>query len=441
MSSRAEPRQIAARMVKALRDAGHVAYFAGGCVRDELLGQTPQDYDIATDAWPQHVRKIFRHTREVGASFGVVLVRERGVSVEVATFREEGEYSDRRRPDHVRYADAPSDARRRDFTINALFLDPLERGGEAFDTAGPPFPVEGRVIDYVNGVNDLRKRVLRAVGDPEKRLAEDHLRALRAVRFTARLGFSMDPPTGEAVRRHATELAGVSRERIGQELRRMLSHPTRVEAALLMERLGLDAPALGEPAFADASPAEALPTLAALPMQAGYISSQAAWELDRLDARAGEPADALRLDSELGAIVARLRAAVCLANDERDLLRWIFSGLVTLLRDWDGLGVAPQKRIAASRWFADALCILEARDSERAGRIRRRVDELQAIGDGLAPAPLISGDELLAMGIPPGPALGSLLDSLYDAQLEGRICDREQALRMATELQQPPQDV
>ena len=181
-------RQAATWIVRTLHDAGHIAYFAGGCVRDGLLGLHPTDFDIATDAPPQRVQGLFKRTAEVGAAFGVVLVhvtpeemgapggRRDAVSVEVATFRSDGPYTDARRPDVVHFSDPQSDARRRDFTINALFLDPLQPADEATRSVGAP-DLQGRVIDYVGGVADLKGRVLRAVGDPEKRLAEDHLRA------------------------------------------------------------------------------------------------------------------------------------------------------------------------------------------------------------------------------------------------------------------------
>src|SRR5690606_11510087 len=176
-------------------------------------------------------------------AFGVVLVHLHGCSVEVATFRSEGAYSDARRPDVVHFSDPPTDAARRDFTINALFLDPLASKDSA--------AVEGHVVDYVGGLADLRAGIVRAVGDPDTRLAEDHLRALRAVRFTARLGFSLDPGTAAAIRRHAMQLRGVSRERIGEEIRRMLTHPTRGAAIELLQELGLDAPVLLEAGESD----------------------------------------------------------------------------------------------------------------------------------------------------------------------------------------------
>ncbi|MEO1128103.1 MAG: CCA tRNA nucleotidyltransferase [Planctomycetota bacterium] len=240
-------REAATEIVRRLTEAGHVAYFAGGCVRDELLGRAPEDYDVATDAPPERISALFRRTREVGRAFGVVLVRKNQIWVEVATFRVEHGYSDGRRPDAVTFCNAEQDALRRDFTINALFIDPLDTG----DRPG------GRVIDHVQGLADLDARMVRAVGDPEARLAEDNLRALRAVRFASRLRFALDVGTAEAVRRHATELAGVSRERIGDELRRMFGHAQRADAASYMHALGLDGPTLDEPAMGDV-PLEAM---------------------------------------------------------------------------------------------------------------------------------------------------------------------------------------
>jgi len=218
-----QAREAAAAIVRALRDKGFTAYLAGGCVRDELLGLEPIDFDVATDARPDAVQALFRRTAAVGASFGVVLVKERGVTVEVASFRSDGPYTDKRRPDHVEFSDAEHDAQRRDFTINALFLDPFH-GGPALRAGRASYGSESRttttgaesrttesgsesratesgsesrttsesgVLDFVGGLTDLRAGVVRAVGDPEKRLAEDHLRALRAVRFAARYGFEI----------------------------------------------------------------------------------------------------------------------------------------------------------------------------------------------------------------------------------------------------------
>ena len=213
-------RTAALSIIQTLRDAGHVALLAGGCVRDRLLGEDPKDYDVATDAPPERVRTLFKRTRAVGEAFGVVLVdlKRDGQrrTIEVATFRTEGVYSDGRRPDAVEYSDAKHDAQRRDFTVNGLFEDPACEHVDA-DAEG--------IIDYVGGRADLKARVIRAVGDPEKRFGEDYLRLLRAPRFAARLGFAIEEATFRAMQQHAPQINRIARERIGDEIRRALVRP------------------------------------------------------------------------------------------------------------------------------------------------------------------------------------------------------------------------
>jgi len=427
MPSPARARQVAVEIVRTLRDAGHVAYLAGGCVRDELLGEHPKDYDVATDATPDEVRGLFQRVNEVGASFGVLLVTISRVTVEVATFREEGEYTDRRRPDEVRFADALSDARRRDFTINALFLDPLAPSSGRVDTADrPPFPVQGEIIDYVGGLEDLHARVIRAVGDPDRRLAEDDLRALRAARFAARFRFEIDPATAGAIRRHAGELVGVSRERIGHEIRRMLEHPTRGGAASLMHELELVGPALLTPRWApQRADSSQVPTLEALPPDAGFELALAAWALDCL-APGDEIAALDVIESRAGEAVAALREALCLTNDERRLLTGCLEGVPTLERDWHGLNVSRQKRLAVTAWFPGALALVRARRGGIADALDRRLAELVSTPSGLSPEPLLSGDDLIRLGVPAGPSIGRLLEEIYDAQLEDRVRTREE---------------
>lgn len=412
-------RQAATEIVTTLRGAGHVAYFAGGCVRDELLGLRPTDYDVATDATPDRIRTLFRRTDEVGASFGVVLVTlptggGTKATVEVATFRSDGPYTDRRRPDAVTFSDERSDALRRDYTINALFLDPLAPPDEAAGVAAAP---RGRVIDHVGGLGDVRARVLRAVGDPDRRLAEDHLRALRAVRLAARLDLTIEPATAAAIARHAGELRGVSRERIGDELRRIMAHPSRGRAIELLTRFGLDAPVLEG---AHASP----PTrgvLAALPADASFAACLAAWALER-----GEESrpDLPRAWTE----------ALCLSNEEKSALAATLDRLAILRGSWSGLGVARQKRLAVSEGFDDALTLLRIVDPPHGKSIRDRVAELAATPGGLDPEPLIDGEDLIDLGLKPGPTFRRILDGAYDAQLEGRVVTRAQALNLAREL-------
>src|SRR3954454_5361661 len=216
-------REDAIAVLRRLRDAGHVAYFAGGCVRDELLGITPKDYDVATDAPPPRVRELFTNTQAVGAAFGVILVRQRKSVIEVATFRSDDVYLDGRRPTAVKFTTAEEDAKRRDFTINGLFLD----------------PVENKVIDYIGGREDLKNKIVRAIGEPDHRFEEDHLRLLRAVRFAARFGLTIELATASAIRAHAPQLKRISPERVAEELRLMLTPATRVAAWKMLWELGL----------------------------------------------------------------------------------------------------------------------------------------------------------------------------------------------------------
>ncbi len=423
----AHAREVAVGLIRTLRDAGHVAYLAGGCVRDELLGEHPKDYDVATDATPDRVQSLFRRTQSVGASFGVMLVHQDGVTVEVATFRRDGPYTDARRPDHVEFADAEGDARRRDFTINALFLDPLDaqsgtsNGSQPDDAAskGTLTTSAGRVIDYVGGLQDLKNKTIRAVGDPDARLREDHLRALRAVRFASRLGFTIDDATAEAIQRHATELKGVSRERVGDEIRRMITHPSRALAAWTLQYLGLD-----EPIFAKAT-TSAPKHLGRLDDAAPYPTCLAAWAIDR-----GSVVEA----TQIAGLVAHWRTALCLSNEERDALKSTLIGTGVLLREFSTLGVAAQKRAAASDWFHEALRLVAAESPESMVRIHRRVVQLVGTPSGLSPIPLLTGDDLILSGFRAGPAFQPILDGVYDAQLEDKITTKEQALALAREL-------
>jgi len=432
----ARARQAAVEIVRTLQRAGHVAYLAGGCVRDELLGLAPEDYDIATDAPPDRLREVFPRAIEVGAAFGVMLVRRHEATIEVATFREESGYSDKRRPDEVRFADAPRDARRRDFTINAIFLDPLLREPAPEGLA----PVAGRVIDFVGGAADLREGVVRAVGDPDVRLAEDHLRALRAARFAARFNFRIEQGTRDAIRRHAGELAGVSRERIGDEMRRMLAPLSRGEAVRLIESLALDAPALLEPPIADPRRAQQAPgerLVDRLPVNAGTGLALAAWALDRLAVRegdGGEAPSAAAIEAEAQRVVPLWRRTLCLSNEERDEMAGALKTLAQVERDWTGMGEAQRKRVASSRWFPQAVDLLAAREPAAAERLEREVQTLRERHGGLSPPPLVTGDMLVAIGMASGPRIGAALEALYDAQLEGRVATREEALALARRL-------
>ena len=245
-------KSAAISVIRTLREHGHQAYLVGGCVRDLLLGREPADYDVSTDATPREVMRIFPETYAIGAQFGVVLVPIDGLTardlelaaqndetpveaakhnaIEVATFRSDGTYSDGRHPDEVRFSKtAEEDVQRRDFTINGLLLDPLD----------PEFQREGKVIDYVGGRADLDAGIIRTIGDPERRFAEDKLRMLRAIRFAARFQYQIDPTTFAAIQRLAPQIHQVSRERIREELTKMLTEGHAKRAFELLDESGL----------------------------------------------------------------------------------------------------------------------------------------------------------------------------------------------------------
>ncbi len=400
-----EPREAAARIATVLRDAGHETYFAGGCVRDHLLGLEPSDVDVATAAVPEEVARLFPKARGVGAHFGVMLVPSGGRMIEVATFRSDGAYHDGRRPVEVSFGSAEADALRRDFTINGLFED----------------PTSGRIIDFVGGREDLEARVLRAIGDPEARFEEDRLRMLRAVRFAARFELGIESETADAIAARADRLGAVSRERVGHELRRMLDHPSRATAAAHLESLGLDVAVVGRGRASDPGDLRRVRNLRST---AGWEDAMAAWELDR-GTIGDDPA-------AIDAAVDRLVEALVLSNQERDDLRHVLRDRAVILQDWPTLPVAGRKRLASRSTFDRALGIIAAETPETAEAVRSEVEILARTE--LAPLPFLTGDDLVEAGMRPGPAFRTILDEVYDAQLEGRVGGRHEALELARRL-------
>ncbi len=414
-------------IVGELQASGHTAYLAGGCVRDRLLGLEPKDYDVATDARPESVHRQFRKTQFVGEAFGVVLVQMLGRWIEVATFRTEWGYTDGRRPEHVEFSDAEHDARRRDFTINGLFED----------------PATGKVIDLVGGCKDLETRIVRAIGTPDERFAEDYLRMLRAARFAASLEFRIERRTAMSIRKHAERLGEISRERIGQEVAAMLTGPYPAVAARLMQRLELDKPALGEEHLV-----VPLGTLNRLKTPITYPAALAAWALDRhvlphLEDRGGGN-EVLRrfvwqvgrwIGDRLPALLQRWRRTLCLNNNDRDALYACLTLLPEAL-SWSDLTVARRKRLLARCDGAQTLALLKALGSIGAGRLARTIDRQsrQLLAEGVAPPPLIDGNDLIRGGRKAGPAFSRLLDTVYDAQLEGTVRTREDALKLLEDL-------
>lgn len=406
----ASARDAATQIIRSLTQQGHTAYLAGGCVRDTLLGKAPKDYDVVTDATPDQVQALFpRRSAAVGAAFGVVIVytpqttpRHRWIT-EVATFRAESSYSDGRRPDAVRFTNAEEDAKRRDFTINGLFAQP--------DPGALDDPASDRVIDYVDGRADLDASVIRAIGDPDERFGEDYLRMLRAVRFAARLGFAIDPKTSAAIRVHARYLGQISRERIGQELLAMLQGPAPTLALDLLQQHKLDAPTLNE------DPLEtALTVSQRLTDKADTPARLAAWMIDRHGL----------LNADQDRIVARWRKALSLSNDHRDALNRLLA-LIHTLSDWPTLPNPARKRLAVRDAWQQALVLWQALGHD-AQQIKNDVQALANDGIGLAPPPLLCGDDLIHKGLQPGPTFKTLLDLAYDQQLEGGVNDRDQAL-------------
>jgi hypothetical protein len=391
------PHDAARSIALRLREAGHVAFFAGGCVRDQLLGLNPVDFDIATSAKPDEISAIFKGAKGVGESFGVMLVRVGGVVVEVATFRADGPYTDSRRPDSVRFATPEEDALRRDFTVNGLFMD----------------PESGEVIDFVGGRADVAARVLRAIGSPHERIHEDRLRMLRAARFAARFALQIEPKTASAIRDNASELAGVSRERIGIEIRKIVEHPRRVHGAELVESLGLDAAVFAEPHSEGA-----LERLVAIEHGRSVGALLAAWLRDR----------AVR-----GGGLGRWTEALMLSNRESSDLETTL-GLVGWMHDgFDGAATADRRLTLASSLTPSALDIIGVEAPERGQAIRAWMEPYAAAPEGLAPARWVNGGDLIAAGLRPGPSMGAILDRVYRAQLEGRISDPSAALVQAVD--------
>ncbi|MGA0871761.1 MAG: CCA tRNA nucleotidyltransferase [Phycisphaerales bacterium] len=393
-------RDEAVRVARRLQQFGFEALFAGGCVRDRLLGIEPREFDIATSATPEEVKRVFPRAIGVGESFGVMLLRSGGATFEIATFRTDGGYLDGRHPTEVRFAGAEEDARRRDFTINGLF----ER------------PESGEVVDFVGGRGDLEARLLRAIGDPAARLAEDRLRALRAVRFAARFELSVDPATETAILALDGDLFGVSRERLGQELRRMFFERHRSRAASLLERWGLDRVLLG--ARGDS---EEQRRLASLPADASPMTSLAAWLLDR-----GESTDPI-------AVAERLQGGLGLSNAEREELAAVLRSVESLRHEWGRAGIARRRRLGMEPGFDPAVAIREAEDP---GEGQAAIAFLAEYGPDRSPERLVRGRDLIEAGFVPGRRFGDLLEAAYDAQLEGRLHSRDEALAFVRDLDQ-----
>jgi tRNA nucleotidyltransferase/poly(A) polymerase len=409
-------REFAVEVVRKLRAGGHQALWAGGCVRDRLLGITPKDYDVATDAVPERIREIFgkKKTLAIGAAFGVITaIGPRGAGqIDVATFRRDAAYSDGRHPDAVTFSDSEHDAQRRDFTINGLFFDPITE----------------QVIDYVGGQEDLERGVIRAIGDPLARIAEDKLRMLRAVRFAARLGFVIDPATRSAIERQAAELVIVSAERVAAELRLILTHESRARGAELLAETGL--------------------LEVVLPEIRVVYEMQPNWErtlsiLAALESPSFEMALAALLreiepsDHTLHELPRRVYERWKLSNDELEGVAKLLAE-EPLIRQASHLPWPKLQRILVAPRIDELLGYADAVSTAGFQPAREQIAYCRAklalpISE-LNPPPLISGEHLKPLGIPPGPAYRELLEAARDAQLEQRVATRDEALALVRSL-------
>ncbi|HVS70759.1 MAG TPA: CCA tRNA nucleotidyltransferase [Phycisphaerae bacterium] len=406
--------QLALRILRTLQSAGHTAYLAGGCVRDRLMSRPPKDFDVATSARPDQVLALFPRSQQVGVAFGVILVKQRIDNhlhqVEVATFRADGHYSDGRHPDAVRFTTAEEDARRRDFTCNGLFFDPLANNGA------------GQLHDFVGGQADIAAQTLRAIGNPHDRFAEDHLRMLRALRFAARLQFSIHPDTHAAIADLQPKIALISRERIGEELRMMLEHPTRAAAAALLAAFPtLFHEALG---FLPPNQSTTFPVLSNLPEKTTRTTALLALLLDSTP-----PPHAPLLPT--------LRARLMLSNDETAALAWLTEKLPRL-DDWEDLSKAATKRLMAHRHWPDLDALFRA-IPDHADQLLPFSERTASLAEeGVAPPPFITGETLIRLGARPNPAFKSWLDALYDRQLNGELTNKDAALTAARQLLNRP---
>jgi poly(A) polymerase len=423
----------ARNIVQRLQEAGFEAMYAGGCVRDMLRGVPPHDYDIATSARPEQVQALFRRTVAVGAQFGVISVMINSGDFQVATFRSDGAYSDGRHPESVHFSNAEEDARRRDFTVNGLFYD----------------PVREQLRDYVGGRADLEAKILRAIGDPEARFAEDRLRMLRAVRFAAVLGFEIEPATWAAVQKHAASIEEVSAERIRDELLKTLHSPARVRGLDLLDQSGLLNQILPEmealkgceqpPQFHPEGDVwvhtrlmlSLLPEEVSTPLLFAVllhdIAKPATFSLDPAEGRIrfnGHDKLGAEMASE---ILTRLRfpkkeieaSVECIAQH-------------MAFKDVQQMRVSRLKRFLARPTMQDELilhrvdCAGSNQDFSNYDFLVSKIEEFSK--EPLIPPPLVTGRDLLHMGLEAGPRFKEILDAVQSRQLEGALTGREEAL-------------
>jgi poly(A) polymerase len=429
------PRELANSVCETLQRNGHQALLVGGCVRDILLQREPADYDVTTDATPDQVMRLFPDSLAVGAKFGVVMIRHEGIKVEVATFRSDVSYSDGRHPDEVVYASTPQeDVQRRDFTINGLLM--------RHDT--------GEVLDFVGGQKDLLAHVIRAIGDPDRRFTEDKLRMLRAIRFAARFGYTIEPATFRAIRKHALEIRVVSAERIREELTKLLTEGAARSGFGLLDETGLLAELLPEMAAMKGvpQPPEYHPegdvwvhTLIMLEGLTPGVSPTLAWGVALHDV--GKPptfrpasvtGDRIRFDDHVNVGVP-MAAEIChrlrFSNDDTDQICALVANHMKF-KDVAQMRESTLKRFARLPRFPEHLELHRLDCTASHGNLTayNTMREFLATTppEAIRPPRLLTGNDLLKMGYTPGPEFQKILTALEDAQMEGVIASKEQAM-------------
>jgi poly(A) polymerase len=432
------PRQLAEEICATLRREGHQAFFVGGCVRDLELGRPPADYDVCTDARPDRVLQLFPRSLTVGAKFGVILVMVEGAQVEVATFRSDLGYSDGRHPDQVAYADTPQeDVLRRDFTINGLLLD----------------PASGEVLDYVGGRADLRAGIVRAIGDPRRRFTEDKLRILRGARFAARFGFRIEQETMAAAQSLAPQITQVSPERVREELTKLLTEGAARRGFELLEETGLLAVVLPDiarmegvqqpPQFHPEGDVWIHTRMMLEKLQTGCPATLA-WGVLLHDVGkpptftpATGPGTRIRFDghAEVGvAIAERILRALRFSNDDIDQIEALVANHMRF-KDVPQMRPATLKRFVRLPRFEEHLelhrldCLASNGNLDTYTFVQQFF--LETPPEKVYPPKLVTGDDLKSMGLVPGPRFREILLAVEEAQLEGRLSDRESALQYA----------
>jgi len=431
-----ETEALAHSVIAKLRAAGHQAWLVGGCVRDLLLGETPKDFDVATDARPDRIMDLFPRSGRVGAHFGVVLVRDVFDQVEVATFRSDHTYEDGRHPEFVRFENDPrQDVLRRDFTINGMMMDPFN----------------GEVLDFAGGRMDLKRRMVRAIGDPDTRFGEDHLRLLRAVRFAARLGFEIAPETFESMRRNHALILKVAAERVRDELVRILTEGGARRGFELLDASGMLADILPEVAAMKgvAQPPEYHPEgdvwIHTLMLLEQMEHPTATLALGALLHDVGKPptfreAGRIRFDGHVEEGVRMAHAIMHRLRFSREEMEQVEALVDNHMRfkDVHRMRDSTLKRFLRTPAFEEHLelhrldVMSSNRNLENYELARRKLAEFGQ--EHLAPEPLVTGADLIGAGYEPGPLFSKILETVEDAQLEGRIRTSDEAMALVREM-------